>query len=61
MVEIIERLHIVVLHHPGKANMFANALGCMTMGSVSHVEEDKKDLVRMFIGCPDWVLDWKIL
>ena len=35
-----------VLYHPGKANVFMNALSCMTMGSVSHVEEDKEDLVK---------------
>ena len=35
-----------VLYHPGKANVFMNALSCMTMGSVSHVEEDNKDLVK---------------
>ena len=35
-----------VLYHPGKANMVADDLGRMTMGTVSHVEEGKKDLVK---------------
>ncbi|TMX05644.1 hypothetical protein EJD97_012909 [Solanum chilense] len=35
-----------VLYHPGRANVVADALICMTMGSVSHVEEAKKDLVK---------------
>ena len=35
-----------VLYHPGKANVVADALSLMTMGSVSHVEEGKKDLVK---------------
>ena len=35
-----------VLYHPGKANVVMNALSCMTMGSVSHVDEDNKDLVK---------------
>ena len=35
-----------VLYHPGKANMVADALSGMTMGSVSHVDEAKKDLAK---------------
>ena len=37
-----------VLYHPSKANVVRNALSRMTMGSVSHVEEAKKDLVNNF-------------
>ena len=33
-----------VLYHPGKASM--HALNHMTMGSVSHLDEAKKDLAR---------------
>ena len=35
-----------VLYHPSKDNMIAEALNRMTMGSVFHVEEPKKDLVK---------------
>ena len=35
-----------VLHHPVKTNVVTDALGRMTMGSVSHIEEAKKDLVN---------------
>ena len=35
-----------VLYHPGKANVVADALNRMTMGSVSHVKKHKKDLVK---------------
>ena len=35
-----------VLYHYDKANVVADALSCMTMGGVSHIEESKKDLVR---------------
>ena len=35
-----------VLYNPNKANVVADALSRMTMDSVSHVEECKKDLVR---------------
>ena len=37
---------ISVLYHPGKANVVADALSRMTMGSVSHIDEAKKDLVK---------------
>ena len=35
-----------VLDHPGKANVVADALSRLTMDSVSHVEEGKKDLAK---------------
>ena len=35
-----------IQYHPNKDNVVADALSRMTMGSVSHVEEAKKDLVR---------------
>ena len=35
-----------VLYHPGKDNMVADTFNRMTMGSVSHVEEEKKELVK---------------
>ena len=41
-----------VLYHPGKATVVVNALSRMILGSVSHVEEKKKELVKIFIGLP---------
>ena len=35
-----------VLYHPGKANVVADSLSHMIMGSVSHVEQGKKELVK---------------
>ena len=35
-----------VLYNPIKANVVSDALSHMTMGSVPHVEEDRKDLVK---------------
>ena len=35
-----------VLYHPDKANVFADALSRRTMGSVSYMDESKKDLVK---------------
>ena len=35
-----------VLYNPGKANVVADALSRLSMGSVSHVEDGKKELVH---------------
>ena len=35
-----------VLYNPSKANVVADALSRMTMGSISHFDETKKDLAR---------------
>ena len=43
-----------VLYHPDKANVVADARSRMTMGSVSHLDEDKKDLASEYIGWIGW-------
>ncbi|WMV09771.1 hypothetical protein MTR67_003156 [Solanum verrucosum] len=35
-----------ILYHPGKAHVVVYALSRLSMGSVSHVKEDKKELVH---------------
>ncbi|XP_069145932.1 uncharacterized protein [Solanum lycopersicum] len=45
-VELLKNYDMSVLYHPGKANVVADALSRMTMGSVSHVEEEKKERVK---------------
>ena len=37
-----------VLYHPIKANVLADVLSRTTMGSVSHIDEANKDLVKDF-------------
>ena len=44
-LELWKDYDMIVLYHLGKANVVADALSRMTMGSVSHVEEEK-DLVK---------------
>ena len=43
---MLEELYMSVLYHFGKANVVADSLNGMTMGSVSHVKEEKKELVK---------------
>ena len=33
-----------VLYHPDKANVVANALSRLSMGSVAHIEENKESV-----------------
>ena len=35
-----------VLYHPDKTNVVADALSQLSMGSVSHIDEAKKDLLK---------------
>ena len=37
-----------VHYHPGKTNVVADALSRLSMGSVVHVEEERKELVKDF-------------
>ena len=43
---LLKDYDINVLYHLGKANVVADSLSCITMGSVSNIDEAKKDLVR---------------
>ena len=35
-----------VHYHPGKANVVADSLSRLSMGSVAHVDENRKELVK---------------
>ena len=45
-LELLKDYDMSVLYHTGKTNMVTDALSRMTMVSVSHVEEEKKELVK---------------
>jgi len=45
-LELLKDYDISVLYHPGKPNVMADALSRVSMGSVSHVVEGKKELAR---------------
>ncbi|WMV30450.1 hypothetical protein MTR67_023835 [Solanum verrucosum] len=44
-IELLKNYDMNVLYHPGKGNVVADALSQLSMGSIAHVEEDKKELV----------------
>ena len=48
-LELLKDYDMSVLYHPGKANVVADALSRLSMNSVSHVEDEKKELL---IGSP---------
>ena len=45
-LELLKDYDMSVLYHSDKANVVADALSRMTTGSVSHIDEAKKDLAR---------------
>ncbi|KAH0722292.1 hypothetical protein KY290_004974 [Solanum tuberosum] len=45
-LELLRDYDMSVFYHPGKANVVADALNRLSMGSVTHVEDEKKELVR---------------
>ena len=45
-LESLKDYDMSVIYHPDKANVVADSLSRMTMVSVSHVDEAKKDLVK---------------
>ena len=46
MLELLNDYDMSVLYHPDKANVVADALCRITMGSVPHVDEARKYLVK---------------
>ena len=45
-LELLKHYDMSIFYCPGKANVIADAGSRMTMGSVFHIDEAKKDLVR---------------
>ena len=45
-LEFLKDYDMSVHYHPGKANVVADALSRLSMGSVVHVEEERKELVK---------------
>ena len=60
MLELLKDYNKSVLYHLGKDNLVADALSLMTMGSVSHMQQGKKELVKDVHRLARPVSCWKI-
>ena len=60
-MELLKDYDMSVLYHAGKANVVADALSRLSMNSVSHVEDEKKELVRELIILLDLESVWLTL
>ena len=45
LIEFLKDYDMKVHYHPGKANVVADAISRLFIGSVAHVEEERKELV----------------
>ena len=45
-MELLKDYDMSVNYHPGKANVVTDALRRLSMGSTTHVDYEKKDLVK---------------
>ena len=45
-LDLLKDYDINILYHPSRANVVEDTLSSTTMGSVSHIDEAKKDLVK---------------
>ncbi|XP_069148206.1 uncharacterized protein [Solanum lycopersicum] len=45
-LELLKDYDIGLHYHPGKANVVADALSRLSMGSVSHIDDEKKELLK---------------
>ena len=56
-LELLKYYDMSILYHPKKANVVADALSHVSIGSVLHVEKKKGSLSEMYIVLPGWVSD----
>ena len=47
-LEMLKEYDMSVIYHPGKGNVVADTLNRLSMGSLSHFEEAKRNLVKYF-------------
>ena len=45
-LDLLKDYDMSVNYHPGKANVVANSLSRLSMGSVSHIDDEKKELFK---------------
>ncbi|WMV58603.1 hypothetical protein MTR67_051988 [Solanum verrucosum] len=57
-LELLKDYDMSVLYHPDKTNVVADALGRLSIGSVAHIEDENKELVRDVCFIRKYNLDW---
>lgn len=45
-LKLLKNCDMILLYHSGKANLVADTLNMLSMGSFSHVEMEKKELLK---------------
>ena len=45
-LKLLKDYDMSVHYHPGKSNVVADALSRLSMGSMSHIDDEKKELVK---------------
>ena len=45
-LELLKDYDLSILYHPGKANVVADSLSRLSMGSTTHIEEGKRELAK---------------
>ena len=45
-LELLKDYDLSILYHPGKANVVADSLSRLSMGSTAHIEEGRKELAK---------------
>lgn len=56
-IELLKDYDMTHSLSPSKANVVADALSKLFMGSFAHIKDDKKNWFDMFIGCPGYVFN----
>ena len=54
-LQLLKDYDMSVLYHPCKDNVVEDALSKISMGSLDHISDDKKELGKRCIDCPVWV------
>ena len=56
-MELLKDYDCTILYHPGKANVVADALSRKSMGSLAHIEVERRPLIRELHAleqCGNW-------
>ena len=58
MLELLKYYYMSVHYNQGKENVVADALSLLSMGSVSGIDDDKKELIKGYTNWLGQVYEW---